>query len=332
MPVLIANQEQVTELLPMKECIPAMEDALRMLTGGDAILPLRSRMFLPDGRSIFALMPSYLGGLRSVGVKAITVFPANIGTAIDFHQGVILLFDSERGRLQAIVDATAITAIRTAAVSAVATRLLARPDAHDLAIVGAGTQGRAHLEAVTVVRTIRRVRLFSLPQEGARRFVAWAGERHGIGVEVMDSAEAAVRGADIICTATTSKEPVVRGRWLAPGTHINAVGACSPDQRELDTEAVAKARLYADRRDALLAESGDFLFARAEGAIGEAHILGELGEVLMGKVEGRTSADQVTLFKSLGIAIEDLAAARLVLTRARETGKGTWIEMGGRHF
>ncbi len=332
MPVLIADQEQVTELLPMKECIPAMENALRMLTTGDAILPLRTRMSLPDGRSIMGLMPTYLGGIHSVGVKVITVFPANQGTEYDSHQGVVLLFDAERGLLQAIVDGTAVTAIRTAAVSGVATRTLARSDAHDLAIIGAGTQGRTHLEAMLAVRDIRRVRLFSLPQEGARRFAERESRRHGIDVEVKDTAEAAVRGANIICTVTTSAEPVVLGRWVAAGAHINAVGACAPASRELDTELVAKARLYADQIGAMMAESGDFLIPRAEGVIGDEHIVGELGEVLEGKAPGRTAPDQITVFKSLGMAIEDLAAAHLILTKARQSGRGSWIEMGGKHF
>jgi ornithine cyclodeaminase len=182
------------------------------------------------------------------------------------------------------------------------------------------------------VRDIRRVRLFSLPQNAARRFAAEESQRHDINVEAMDSAEAAVRGADIICTVTTSKEPVVLGRWVAPGTHINAVGACSPANRELDTEAGANSRLYADRREAMLAESGEFLIPRSEGVISDRHILGELGEVLVGKAPGRTASDQITLFKSLGIAIEDLAATHLILTKAQQSGKGTWIEMGGRHL
>jgi alanine dehydrogenase len=332
MPVLIANQEQATELLPMKECIPAMEHALRMLANGEAILPVRTRMMLADGESLIGLMPSYLGGIHSAAVKVITVFPANLGTEYDSHQGVVLLFDAKRGSLQAIVDATAITAIRTAAVSAVATRLLARADAHDLAIIGAGTQARTHLEAMLAVRDIQRVRLFSLPQEGAKHFAARESQRHGIHVEVKDSAEAAVRGADIICTVTTSKDPVVMGRWVADGAHINAVGACSPFSRELDTELVAKARLYADRREAMMAEAGEFLIPRKEGVINDGHILGEVGDVLVGKVLGRTAPDQVTIFKSLGIAIEDLAAAHLILTKAQQSGKGTWIEIGGKHF
>ena len=332
MPVLIANQKQVYELLPMKECIPAMEDALRMLARGDAIMPLRTRMVMPDGRSIMGLMPACLGAIHSVGVKVITVVPDNQGTEYDSHQGVVLLFDTEHGLLQAVVDGTAVTAIRTAAVSAVATRLLARPEAHDLAIIGAGTQARMHLEAMLVVRGIRRVRVFSLPREGAGRFAERESERHGIDVEVMESAEAAVRGADIVCTVTTSAEPVVLGRWVAPGAHINAVGACAPSCRELDTELVARARLYADQRGAMMAEAGEFMIPRAEGAIGDEHIAGELGEVLGGRAPGRTAPDQITIFKSLGIAVEDLAAAHVILSKAQQSGKGTWIELGGMHF
>ena len=332
MKVLVVNQEQVEELLSVKECILAMENTLRMLAMGDAILPQRTHMLLADRQSILGLMPSYLQGIKSVGVKVITVFPANIGTEYDSHQGVVLLFDARRGLLRAIVDASAVTAIRTAAVSGVATQLLARPDAHDLAIIGAGTQARSHLEAMLGVREIRRVRLFSLPRDQAICFAARESHRHGINVEVMDSAEAAVRGADIICTVTTSKEPVVLGTWVAPGTHINAVGACSPTDRELDTELVAKSRLYADRREAMLTEAGEFLIPRKEEVISDDHILGELGEVIVGRAAGRTALDQITIFKSLGIAIEDLAAAHLVLTRAQQSRIGVWIEMGGRHL
>ena len=186
------------------------------------------------------LMPSYLGGIQSVGVKVIAAFPTNHGTEYDTHQGVVILFDTEYGLLRAIVDGTAVTAIRTAAVSGVATRLLARPDAGDLAIIGAGTQARTHLEAMLAVRHIRRVRVFSLPLAGAHAFAERETRRHGIAVEVMDSARAAVEGADLICTVTSAREPVVLGEWLAPGAHINAVGAFTPTTRELDTAAVAK--------------------------------------------------------------------------------------------
>lgn len=333
MKTLIANTQEVAALLPMTECIDVMTDALKLLAAGDALLPLRTMMLLPgDTGNLMGLMPSYLGGINAVGVKVIAAFPTNQGTEYDSHQGVVILFDAQYGLLRAIVDGTAVTAIRTAAVSGVATRLLARPDAGDLALIGAGTQARTHLEAMLAVRPIRRVRAFSLPLAGAHAFAERESRRHGIEIEVMDSARAAVEGADIICTVTSAKTPVVAGEWLAPGAHINAVGAFTPTTRELDTAAVARARLYVDRRQSTLAEAGEFILAKAEGAIGDDHIVGEIGELLLGQAPGRSSAAEVTLFKSLGIAIEDLAAAHHIWRKAQASGAGTWVEIGGRHF
>jgi ornithine cyclodeaminase/alanine dehydrogenase-like protein (mu-crystallin family) len=332
MKVLIANGEEVRALLPMKECIPVMADALRMLASGDALLPLRTMMLLPGRQNLMGLMPSYLGGISSVGVKVICAFPSNQGTEYDSHQGVVLLFDSEHGLLRAIVDGTAVTAIRTAAVSGVATQLLAREDAGDLAIIGAGTQASTHLAAMLAVRRVRRVRVYSDPVEGAQLYAARESQRHGIDIEPVASAEAAVRGADIICTVTTSDQPVVLGEWLSPGAHLNAVGAFTPLTRELDTAAVVRSRLYVDRMESALREAGDFLIPKSEGAIGDDHIVGELGQVVAGDVGGRRTADEITLFKSLGIAVEDLAAANHILKKAAVTGRGTWIELGGAHF
>ena len=266
MKTLIANTADVAALLPMHECIEVMTDALKLLAGGDVLLPLRTMMLLPgDTGNLMGLMPSYLGGISSVGVKVIAAFPTNQGTEYDTHQGVVILFDTEYGLLRAIVDGTAVTAIRTAAVSGVATRLLARPDAGDLALIGAGTQARTHLEAMLAVRPIRRVRVFSQPLDGAHAFAEREMRRHGIRVEVMESAREAVEGADLICTVTSAREPVVRGEWLASGAHINAVGAFTPATRELDTDAVAKSRLYVDRRQSTLNEAGEFLIAKARG-------------------------------------------------------------------
>ncbi len=332
MQVLIANQEQVTELLPMGECIDVMAEALAMLAGGDALLPVRTMLLLPGRADLLGLMPAYLGGIESVGVKVITVFPSNQGSEYDSHQGVVLLFDTRHGLLRAIVDGTAVTAIRTAAVSGVATRLLARPDAAELAIIGAGTQARTHLAAMLEVRPVRRVRVYADVAEGARRFAAREAARHGIDVQAVETAQAAVAGADIICTVTTSHEPVVLGEWIKAGAHVNAVGAYTPATRELDSAAVARARLYVDRREAALAEAGEFLIPRSEGLIGDDHIVGELGDLLAGRVPGRTAPEQITLFKSLGIAVEDLAAAHYIWQKAQREDKGTWLELGGRHF
>jgi ornithine cyclodeaminase len=216
----------------------------------------------------------------------------------------------------AIVDASEITAIRTAATSAVATKLLAREGASDLAILGSGVQARTHLEAMLLARRIQRVRLWSPNPDHARRFAERETQRHGIKVEAKGTAKEAVAEADIICTTTAAREPVLMGKWIAPGAHVNAVGSSVPFTRELDTAAVVKARLFVDRRESTVNEAGDFLFPKKEGAIGDDHIQGEIGEILLGQVVGRASAAEITLFKSLGLAVEDLAP-RTTSTRRR---------------
>jgi ornithine cyclodeaminase len=287
---------------------------------------------LPDGRGAFAVMPAVLGrdtNDTALAVKAITVLPANHGTAYDSHQGAVLLFEGEHGSLQAILDASALTAIRTAAVSGVATRALAREDAGDLAILGTGVQAGTHLEAMMAARRLRRVRAWSRNPEHVRAFADGARRRYGIAVEPAATARDAVAGADLVCTVTSSREPVVQDSWIAPGAHVNAVGASLATTRELDSGTVARARLFVDRRESAQAEAGDFLIPRAEGLVGDDHIRAELGEVLLGRRPGRLSAGDVTVFKSLGLAVEDLAAARLVHAEARKTGAGTWVELGG---
>lgn len=329
MKVLIVNQAEVARLLPMGECIEVMAAALATLAGGNAVLPLRQMMRLPDGKGVLALMPAYLAQPPAMGVKVISVFPGNLGTEYDSHQGAVLLFDVEYGRLLAMMDATEITAIRTAAVSGVATRLLARAEADDLAIIGSGVQARTHLEAMLLVRPIRRVRVWSRDPEHARRFAEAASARYGITVEPAPTARDAVAAADLICVATSSPDPVLHGEWIAEGAHINAVGASQPSARELDTAAVVRSRLFVDRIESALNEAGDFLIPKREGAITDDHIRGEIGDLLLGRVAGRTSPNEVTLFKSLGLAVEDLAAAHHIYVRAQETGAGTWVEFGG---
>lgn len=329
MAVRILDQAQVTELLPMKECVEVMDRALRTLAEGGAILPLRSVLKLPQGKGVFGVMPAHLQTPSALGLKAIAVFPGNDGTALDSHQGVVMLFAPDTGAPIAIMDASSITAIRTAAVSAVATRALANPDAGDLALLGSGVQARSHLEAMAVVRPLRRVRAWSPNAARLSAFAAWAGDRFGARVETVASAEATIRGADIICTTTASRVPVVDARWLDSGVHINAVGSSIPTARELDSPTVVGARLVVDRRESALHEAGDFLIPRAEGAITDAHIAGELGEVLTGAVTGRRSPAEWTIFKSLGLAIEDLAAAHHVLQKAEARNIGLVTHLGG---
>jgi ornithine cyclodeaminase/alanine dehydrogenase-like protein (mu-crystallin family) len=329
MQVLIVDQEEVPRLLPMAECIEGMAETLAALARGEALLPLRSILWLPGKVGGLGLMPAALLPDRVVGVKAITFFPGNEGTELDTHQGAVLLFEAERGRLLAMMDATSITAIRTAAVSGVATRLLAREEAGDLAILGSGVQARTHLEAMRIARRIRRVRVASKDFERAKSFAARESRKIGIEIEPVASAREAVEGADILCTTTSSREPVVFGDWISPGAHVNAVGSSVPFARELDTAAVVRSCLYVDRRESALNEAGDFLIPKKEGAIGDHHIIGEIGEVLTGRIHGRTTAKEVTLFKSLGIAVEDVASALHIYEKARASGTGRFLNFGG---
>ena len=329
MKVLIVNEPGVYELLSMAACVPLMKDALSSLSKGDVVLPLRNLVRLPDGSGLLGLMPGYLGNPQSFGLKVVSVMPGNHGTPYDSHQGVVLLFGVTHGEPLAILDATAITAVRTAAASAAATQALARKGAGDLALIGSGTQARTHLEAMQCVRTLRRVRVWSRNRANAERFAREEGAKRGVTIEVCASAADAVQDADLVCTTTAARTPVLEGAWLAPGAHVNAAGACFKDTRELDTEAVKRARLFTDCRESCINEAGDFLLPRAEGAIGDAHLLGEVGEVFLGRIPGRIAETDITIYESLGIAIEDLASAHWIHRRALETGKGTWLEWGG---
>jgi alanine dehydrogenase len=330
MSILIVNQSEVPQLLTMRECMSVMAETLGALTRGEAILPLRPVMWLPEKVGALAMMPAYLGNTHVLGLKVITYMPGNRGTPYDSHQGVVLLFEQEHGQLLAIVDATSVTSIRTAAVSGVATKLLARADAGDLAILGSGTQARTHLEAMLIARPVRRVRVWSRNAANASEFAQREAKRYGIQVEAMGSAQAAIEGADLICTTTSAAEPVLKGEWITPGAHINAVGSSVAHTRELDTAAIVKSRMFVDRRESALNEAGDFLLPKQEGAINDDHIRGELGQVLLGQVPGRTSPEEITLFKSLGLAVEDLAAVQHIYARAQESELGMRIELGGK--
>lgn len=329
MKVLIINQSEVAQLLPMDECMEVMTETLSALASGKAILPLRPIMWLPERVGALGMMPSYLGNIDAMGVKVITVFPGNLNTEYDSHQGVVMLFETKNGRLLSIMDASEITGIRTAAVSGVATRLLAREDAGDLAILGSGVQAVTHLSAMLHARKIRRVRVWSRTLEHAQHFAERESQRHNMEIEIASTAQEAVKDADIICTTTSSPEPVLMGDWIAAGAHINAVGSSVPHTRELDTAAVVKSHLFVDRRESTLNEAGDFLIPRKEGAVTDAHIQGEIGEILIGKIAGRKSAGEITLFKSLGLAVEDLGSAQHIYTQAIEKTVGTWVELGG---
>jgi ornithine cyclodeaminase len=325
--MLVIDQKTVEQLLPMPKCIELMRGTLSALARGEAVLPLRTILTIPDGA--FAVMPAYLASPATIGAKIITVFPKNHGTAFDSHQGAVMLFDSENGSLAAIMDATSVTTIRTAAVSGVATDLLARDDANSLAILGAGVQGHSHLEAMCAVRPLRDVRVWSRNSEHARELADVARARFDLDASVSSSAEEAVRGVDIVCTTTSSTQPLLLGDWLSPGTHLNVVGASQPHAREVDTKAVVRSRLYADRRESALKEPGDIIVPLQEGAITPDHIVGEIGEILIGRAPGRRNREDITLFKSLGLAIEDLSSASHVYAEARRLGVGVDVDLGG---
>jgi ornithine cyclodeaminase len=326
--LLVLDDATIRRLLPMRDCLPLMAHALADLGRGHVEQPLRLVM-RPEGLpGLMAFMPAYrVGTPGAFGVKVVGVFHDNVAQGKDAHQGAVLLFSAETGEPRAIMNASAITAIRTAAVSGVATELLALPDAGDLAIVGSGVQAKSHLEAMACARRLRRVRVAARSLESAQRFAAEMASLSPVPIEAMPSAEAAVAGADIVVTVTNSAEPVLRREWLKDGAHLNAVGASLPSRREVDTATMAAAWIFADRRDSLLSEAGDYILAAGEGAIGPESIRAELGEILLGQHPGRTAPDQITLFKSLGLAIEDLAAAQFLFERARGERAGTWVNL-----
>lgn len=322
--VLVLSHDDVRRLLPMEECIELMSQALADLALGQAWQPLRFVVRPPDEESLMGLMPAHRSGPRpAYGLKTVCIFPGNPARGLDMHQGGVLLFDGETGAPLALVNASAVTAIRTAAVSAVATRALARSDARVLAMLGAGVQARAHLDAMARVRPFERARVWSRTRENTEAFASEADAPFP--VEAVESAEAAVRGADVVVTATSAREPIVKREWLAAGAHVNAVGSSIPTTRELDAATVSAAALFADSRESLVNESGDYLFAVEEAGIGPDHIRAELGEVLAGSREGRRSAEELTVFKSLGLAVEDLAAAEHVYARAVSEKVGTVV-------
>jgi ornithine cyclodeaminase/alanine dehydrogenase-like protein (mu-crystallin family) len=318
MTVLVLNQEEVEQLLDMEGCIEAMAGALASLARGEVHVPLRFVVKPADEPSLIGLMPAHRGGESPLySLKTVCVFPDNPQRGLDAHQGTVTLFDGETGEVRALMNASAITAIRTAAVSAVATRLLAREDATELGMLGAGVQARSHLEALP---GFDRVRIYSPTAEHAEALAAETG------AEAVATAEEAVRGADVVVTATSSLEPVLERAWLKEGAHVNSVGGRPPQMRELDAATIADSSFFVDRRESTENEAFDYRDALEAGAIGPDHIKGEIGEVLIGSSPGRTSPEELTVFRSMGLAVEDLAAAEYVAARARETGAGTEVE------
>jgi ornithine cyclodeaminase len=332
MRVLMLSHRDVLAALQPQPCAEAMAAVLAGLARGETFMPLRSVMMPPDAPGFMGLMPGWSrgrgDGTAAFALKAVCIMPGNAARGLDAHQGLVTLFDGENGVPTAILDASAVTAVRTAAVTAVATDALTRPDATTLAVLGAGTQARAHLRALAGVRAFERVWVYAPTTAHAEDVAAEAGAAGLSGVTVAASAEAALRDADVVVTVTSAREPVLRREWLKPGTHLNAVGASSPQTREIDTATVAASALFCDSRESLRNEAGEFRLAVTEGLItGVEHVRGELGEVLAGTAAGRRDAGELTMFRSLGLAVEDLAAAQCAVATATQQGIGTEVEL-----
>jgi len=309
--MVYVSEREAEKFLTFEKCIPLMAETLKALSNKEATQVLRK--VLPIGSSsILGVMPGVVDAQGIAGCKIITVFPENFAKGLHSHQGIVALFETETGSLKAIVDGGAITAIRTAAVSAAATDALSRKDSRVLALLGSGVQARRHVEAIRHVRDISHVTVWDIDTASVARFKEEIENQHNLPVSICQSPGEAVRNADIICTVTASKKPVCFGDDLKPGMHINAVGACQPDSRELDSKAISLGRLFGDCIESVLTEAGDFIIPLKAGEITHEHLLGEIGDVFNGNLQGRTSKGDITIFKSLGLAIEDLASADLI--------------------
>jgi ornithine cyclodeaminase/alanine dehydrogenase-like protein (mu-crystallin family) len=322
------NARHVRELLSVEQCIPLMRTAMRLVARRETIQPIRQVMFQPDGRGSLAMMPGQAQAPRCLGSKAITVFPDNFGTALGSHQGLMLLFDPDNGAPVAVLDAREITAIRTAAATAVATDVLARKDVRSLAIFGYGEQAHTHADALTKVREFEEIVIWGRDKARAESFTEKLRAEYGARPDfpkrlraVADGAVAAA--ADVVCTVTAAAEPFYRAEWLRPGQHINLVGAGIPSRAEAEPQVVPLTRYFADFKDSALALAGEFLRAKEAGLVNEQHVLGCVGDVLEGSVPGRKEPGDITLFKSIGMVVEDLVASEFVLREAerRETGQ-----------
>ena len=324
--VLFLGRQEVAGLLSVAECIDVMAEAMAALARGEVHQPLRQIVRPPDAKGLLGLMPAYIGGAEPVyGAKTAGFFPGNSAIGLDPHQGCVLLFSGETGALMAVMSASEITGIRTAAMTGLATRLLARPEATRLALIGGGHQAHWQLQAVAAVRPLASVKVAARSLASAQAFVAAAQPSYGFALEAVDSVEAAVRDADIVVTVTSAREPVLRREWIAPGTHINAVGSSTPSHCEIAPALMGEASLFVDRRESTLNESGDYLEALRAGLVTPESLRAEIGELVIGRHPGRTRADELTLFKSLGMALEDVATARMLYQRASAQHIGAWL-------
>jgi alanine dehydrogenase len=324
---LLLRESHLQDLLSMRDLVPLMERALAAFSTGGVVQPVRSVVPVRTHGGFLAVMPAYLSGEQALGLKAVAFYPGNAARGLHTHMATILLLDAATGALLAVLDGRLITEMRTAAVSAAATKHLARPDARVLGLLGAGVQARSHVAALAEVFRPDVVQVWSRTPARAAQFAREIVGPFGVRVAVKGSAEEAVRGADVICTLTSSQTPVLHGAWLRAGMHINAVGASRPDWREMDNDAMMRSRLFVDSKAAALVEAGDIVLPITEGVIRDDHIQAEIGEVFAGTRPGRTAPEEITLFKSLGQAVEDVATAQFAYQRARERRIGEELSL-----
>ncbi len=325
--MLILSHRDVRQALPMREAVEAMKRAFAQLSTGQAEVPLRVPVHVPRHNGLTLFMPAYLAADDQMAVKMVSVFNDNPARGLPLIHALVVVIDAQTGAPVAAMEGASLTALRTGAASGAATDLLARPDAAVAAVFGAGVQGRTQLEAVCAVRPIREAWVYDVDLQRAQAYAEEMGGRLGIPVHVAASPAEAVRRADVVCTATTSTTPVFDDANVRPGTHINAVGAYTPQMREVPTETVLRARVVIDHRTASLAEAGDLLIPLREGRMTEEHIWAELGEIVAGLKPGRLSPDEITLFKSVGVAVQDVAAAAAVLEAARRQNLGVEVPL-----
>lgn len=325
--IRILSEEDIRRALPMKEAVAAMKEVFQAVSAGRVTMPTRTHIDIPAHNGTALFMPSYADGFGKIGLKVVNIFPANPKKGLPSIQGIVCLLDGPTGRPLAVLNGTFLTALRTGAASGAATDLLARPDAETVAILGAGVQGRTQLAAMGAVRPVKKVWIYDIVKETAVRFAREMEPVLAVEIVVAESSREALQYADIVCTATVSSTPVFADADTGPGMHINAIGSYQPDVQEIPEQTVLRSLLIVDHRESVLQETGDLLIPMKKGHMLDTHIRAELGEILAGKVVGRTSDQEVTLFKSVGIAVQDLAAATRVFERAEIEGLGAMVPL-----
>ena len=326
--MLILTADEVRKALPMKEAIEAMKKAYASLSDGTAVVPLRTRLPIPNSEALSLFMPAFVSSQdgNALAIKAVSLFPTNPPRGLAYIQAAVLVFDPETGQAIALLEGSSLTAIRTGAASGAAIDLLSRPDSKVVAVFGAGAQGRTQLEAACTAREIETAFVFDADATKAKSFAAEMKDKMGKDIRIASSAKEAIENADIICTATTSTTPVFGDRDVRAGTHISAVGSYTPDMQEVPAETLQRAKIFIDSRSASLAEAGDLIQPMIAGLFDESHICGELGELVLGKISGRESAEEITYFKSVGVAVQDAMAAQVAMNNARRMNIGTEVD------